>query len=453
MAPRPPGPQSDLLEVMVDTATRSGGYGFLSFSIVLCGALYFSAEALTAVPDGFFRSPMIALAGVPLSVLAVFLGQASYPRVQNLKVYLAGSLTGAVCLAMFLLALPSEGIEGLLPRLPGQFVPLLLLLAATDLGTAFFLPDFATYRTTRASAAALLIPQLFLILAVRFSGAHAFLDPLSRLLGQPAAASVLSFGPPVLAALLLVLQLTIRRKERFLGGVFAGTALVAGFGSVLRTWLLPPETVDPVLFCALPLILSAGILAHWFTRLEHRVLYDPLLQIYGRTFCEQVLAGQSSLDTRPPFSIAMVDIDRFKRVNDTLGHPCGDRVLHRVAQTVRREVVPDGIVCRYGGEELAVFFPRKRLEQILPLLERVRAAVERTAVPWEQTEVRVTISCGAACRLRSGVPLAGIVSEADRALYRAKEQGRNRIVAAAETGQEPEKVPGPEDGTMHSRIE
>jgi diguanylate cyclase (GGDEF)-like protein len=161
--------------------------------------------------------------------------------------------------------------------------------------------------------------------------------------------------------------------------------------------------------------------------MEHRVAYDPLLHIYNREYCNRILAEQSSISTRPPLAIMMIDIDHFKQVNDTYGHQAGDRILFSVAQAVQKMVVPEGIVCRYGGEELIVFFPGRAGRDIVPCAQRLRALVEGTETTWKRHRIGVTVSIGLSDRKSPRQPLGHVVRAADKALYIAKENGRNQV--------------------------
>jgi diguanylate cyclase (GGDEF)-like protein len=123
----------------------------------------------------------------------------------------------------------------------------------------------------------------------------------------------------------------------------------------------------------------------------------------------------------------MIDIDHFKKVNDTYGHQAGDQVLHSVAQTILREVVPDGIACRYGGEEIAVFFPKKEAKEVAKVMEEVRAAIERTKVATRKKKLSVTVSIGVSHRGDVSQTIIDVIHAADKALYRAKGNGRNQV--------------------------
>ena len=130
-----------------------------------------------------------------------------------------------------------------------------------------------------------------------------------------------------------------------------------------------------------------------------------------------------------PALVLMADIDHFKRVNDTHGHPAGDQVLKVVAEALQDCVRPMDTVARYGGEEFAIILPNCPTAFGLTAAERIRAKVERRSITVAPgVEVRVTISIGGAFApqwVRSSAALW--VERADRQLYRAKVEGRNRV--------------------------
>ena len=166
---------------------------------------------------------------------------------------------------------------------------------------------------------------------------------------------------------------------------------------------------------------------HWFSRMDHRVSYDPLLQIYNREYCSKIISEQSALNSAPPFTVVMVDIDHFKNVNDTYGHQAGDEVLYTIAQTVSKGVGPQGIACRYGGEELAVFFPQQTSKTVVKIMEKVRLDIEKVVTKSGNKKISVTISCGVAQRDDNQQSVEVILQAADKALYRAKKGGRNQV--------------------------
>ncbi|MFW5775457.1 MAG: GGDEF domain-containing protein, partial [Chitinivibrionales bacterium] len=236
------------------------------------------------------------------------------------------------------------------------------------------------------------------------------------------------------AALIVVFSAARLREEFYLGATLAGTALFYAFGWASPLIFIDYAPFERMMFTAAAMYLVGGIMIHWFSRMEHRVSYDPLLHIYNRTFCAKIIEEQSSVSTSPPFGVAMVDIDHFKKVNDTHGHQAGDCVLYHVAQTISREVVPEGIVCRYGGEEIAIFFPRKRIEDIIKIMERVRKEVGQLRVHSGRKRLKVTVSCGISQREDRSQSIEKVIESADKALYRAKKGGRNQVKTARVRG-------------------
>ena len=131
-----------------------------------------------------------------------------------------------------------------------------------------------------------------------------------------------------------------------------------------------------------------------------------------------------------PLSLIMVDVDHFKKVNDTHGHVTGDKVLRGVAEILKKKV-RGGSAYRYGGEEMAVLLPKAAIEGAGQVAERLRAAIEAHKI----AGVKITASFGVAQYEPGFSDPPAFVEKADQALYRAKEMGRNRVVSA----------PGPED--------
>lgn len=130
-----------------------------------------------------------------------------------------------------------------------------------------------------------------------------------------------------------------------------------------------------------------------------------------------------------PLCVAMVDVDHFKKVNDTYGHGVGDRVLAAVAQTLRDSVRAVDRVARVGGEEFAILFPETRVEAAAAILERIREAVAAEKMTAGEGSFSVTVSCGVAQR-QSGESGEELLSRADDALYAAKAAGRNQVQVA-----------------------
>jgi diguanylate cyclase (GGDEF)-like protein len=161
-------------------------------------------------------------------------------------------------------------------------------------------------------------------------------------------------------------------------------------------------------------------------------LVDGLTSLGNRRRMDRDLEAtcQTATDADLPVAFAMIDVDHFKQFNDTHGHAAGDTALKTVAATIAANVREADVVYRYGGEEFSVLLPDTTAEIATLIAERIRLAVEAAVVPGEQSqpEGRLTISVGVTT---TGTKAAGELSErADRALYQAKQAGRNCIVAS-----------------------
>ena len=180
------------------------------------------------------------------------------------------------------------------------------------------------------------------------------------------------------------------------------------------------------------LLIVKGELEKKNAELERLAYYDTLTGLFNRRAILEKLDEWLSQVRRykDRLSVVMLDLDHFKRVNDTLGHRTGDRVLADVAGLMRRCVRQADFCGRYGGEEFLIILPRTDAAGAAIMAERLRAAVEGTPMRSPHgTTFKVTVSLGAAeCCDGDNEDL--IVGRADAALCRAKEQGRNRVEIA-----------------------
>ena len=129
-----------------------------------------------------------------------------------------------------------------------------------------------------------------------------------------------------------------------------------------------------------------------------------------------------------PVSMLMLDIDHFKRVNDTYGHVAGDRILEGLARVLEQTVRQGDRVCRYGGEEIGVILPETDMQTAVNAAERLRAAAEQAVFKDDSgQEIKITVSIGVAALPEQAATLPELVNMADAALYAAKEGGRNRV--------------------------
>lgn len=163
---------------------------------------------------------------------------------------------------------------------------------------------------------------------------------------------------------------------------------------------------------------------------------DPLTSLPNRRRLDEVLAAAWSgwQAERRPVSVLMIDIDHFKALNDAAGHPAGDACLKAVAAALATTCdVPDGLVCRWGGEEFLALLPDTDAARAADVARHAVAAIRELALPHEAAPCgRVTISIGAATAPMAEVGQDDLIARADRALYAAKRAGRDRVATAVE---------------------
>ncbi|HEX8628446.1 MAG TPA: diguanylate cyclase [Catenuloplanes sp.] len=170
---------------------------------------------------------------------------------------------------------------------------------------------------------------------------------------------------------------------------------------------------------------------------EKAAVTDGLTTLYNRRFLLEMLKLEADRSSRAqrPLSLAVIDLDHFKRVNDTHGHPVGDLVLVQAANQIRQVSRSSDIVARYGGEEFVILLPDTDETEAFELGERIRRALHRTPLRSPRgDDIRMTGSVGVAtARVDPGTGMLNterLVAEADRALYQAKAQGRDRTIVA-----------------------
>jgi diguanylate cyclase (GGDEF)-like protein len=168
--------------------------------------------------------------------------------------------------------------------------------------------------------------------------------------------------------------------------------------------------------------------------LEQRAMTDSLTGLYNRAY----LADRFLVELRRarnygfPMSVALFDIDRFKRINDRYGHPAGDAVLRKVASFLRERTRSTDAVVRYGGEEFAVLMATADSDVAFEQVDRIRTELEKMpiVIPGQAEPVQVTISGGVATYPQDGQTFTELIAVADAGLYHAKESGRNQISAS-----------------------
>lgn len=167
-------------------------------------------------------------------------------------------------------------------------------------------------------------------------------------------------------------------------------------------------------------------------RTQEQARTDPLTGFMNRRGMEEVLIREfaRSRRTATPLSVAMIDIDHFKKVNDEHGHEVGDLALVHLAKVAKAGVRDTDAVCRFGGEEFVVVFPGAASDGARFVVDRMRALIEKTPLVAGQVKLQIRFSAGVSELRSNDGSIAVLLKRADDALYEAKRAGRNRVVVA-----------------------
>ncbi|SDT31056.1 GGDEF domain-containing protein [Actinoplanes derwentensis] len=193
-------------------------------------------------------------------------------------------------------------------------------------------------------------------------------------------------------------------------------------------------------YAAAGVVLSALVMTRMWLLIQRQrwlAVTDGLTGLRTRRYFEETLATAIARNARArePFGVLLLDVDFFKKVNDTRGHGAGDRVLQELARRLLTVVRAGDVVARYGGEEFAVLLAHAGPAETRQVAERLRGTIAAEPIPTDDgPPLTITVSIGVAAGAVPGVPdnSAQLMLQADRCLYTAKEQGRDRVVAGPE---------------------
>ncbi|WP_017584750.1 sensor domain-containing diguanylate cyclase [Nocardiopsis ganjiahuensis] len=286
---------------------------------------------------------------------------------------------------------------------------------------------------------------------------------LAGISGSPDTQEVLISVDGVILALLCCAGFTVMNTIL----VFMGTRLSGGSDGVRTMWDREAFLVDSVELCvgvtvailaqlslfllviAVPpvLLLQRSLV---YQQLQTAARTDPKTGLLNAPTWEQEAAAEiaRARSTRGRAAVLIVDIDHFKRVNDSYGHLFGDQVLLGVATTIAQQLRQSDLLGRFGGEEFVVMLPGADTTEAWQAAERLRSQVGRMEIAVDDVQVSITISIGVAVVGDHGNDLVELLTAADLALYRAKETGRDRVCLPAGRPEVSGKIPGPREGEI-----
>ncbi len=260
----------------------------------------------------------------------------------------------------------------------------------------------------------------------------------------------LPLGAVILAASFLPICRVCRTsRARYLKLAWRALAfmIAAFFASYVALFATLPRDLSPVieymiagiLFSGAIFVLSVALLMDWTVKevarlaeREKEAILDPLTGLFNRRYFNERLKEECARACREGGScgVLMIDLDRFKPINDTHGHQVGDLVLSNLATVLQEQTRQGEVLARIGGEEFALLSPGVYLDELDPLSHRIIQAARSTRTrAGRDSDIRVTVSVGAAALIPGETPEA-LLARADKALYQAKHGGRDRFVVS-----------------------
>jgi diguanylate cyclase (GGDEF)-like protein/putative nucleotidyltransferase with HDIG domain len=401
-----------------------------------------SAESARAGEGRAKRRLLPFGATVYLAVVGAAAAVVTLPAIQNLSLETPGwttflILTGCAAVAQLFTVRTKRNyayhatgvflVAGAL-LLPAALVALMPL--------ALRAPDWARRRVSSAVQAFNVAAYTLAVLAA-WEGAHLARDVVDGQNTQAAAAGFVAMAllVAVQAAISAPMVALLRRCSILDTGIFSTHGLttelvLAALGvAVAGLWTGDPWLVP---FALAPLLVVQRSLV--VPKLEEEARIDPKTGLFNARHFNTALEGEFGRAQRfvRPLSVLMADLDLLREVNNTHGHLAGDAALEAVAQVLQRELREYDIPARFGGEEFAILLPETGVDEAAEIAERIRCAVSAAEIVVDTAPepIHITTSIGVAAYPMHGDSGTGLVHQADVAVYRAKVQGRNRVVVA-----------------------
>lgn len=349
-----------------------------------------------------------------LSFTAMILSYIIYPRVYNPKLSI---VTASISVASIILLYESYYASQY--SSPNVILYFLLLYNAIIILITAYLPQLINIRSNKIIIIISILLEISLSMLIFFN----VFDPLIlNIFTDHAILLLIAF---ILFVITLIPSLLKESNSFHTGGILSSLSLLILL-SFINTAVFSVPSWESYIFIAMPSSLIIGISVNWISRISHMAFYDPLLRIYNRSYANKIINGEIQIDAGN-MAIIMIDIDHFKKINDRYGHPFGDKILINTSKILSHALIPDGILCRYGGEEFIVFMKYSNKKALRAKLDSILKRIEKSRVKYGKKSVSVTVSAGICTVTDNSIDITERINTADRALYRSKENGRNRI--------------------------
>ncbi|MBP7792028.1 MAG: GGDEF domain-containing protein [Candidatus Goldbacteria bacterium] len=396
----------------------------VSFLIIMFFQFFYRDSMAAIYKKINFEILMLMLMSIVFLVAMV-----SYPKIYKFKMLLSAFVLGAFIINFIILDInmPSSlKIMGLLNphtksiKIPDNFA-LKFLLTLLNLNFLFIIisNSYVTYNTGKTVSWTILAVNLVLYQSI------VMLMPL-----KPVPEFVVFFNKYNLSINIFLLLLIVLfsffniEEEHNYGSIIVALSLIVFYCNLQINYIGKLKLMMPIM----SVLLIWGMFAHWITCLQHKAHYDPLLKIYNRQYMNSIADGLIDVKLGNKFSVLMCDIDHFKEVNDNYGHMAGDEVLYRVAQIIREASLPEGVACRYGGEEIIIFLRDKTGDDAYSRAEKIRKTIKKTSMKFKSKTIKVTMSIGVASTKNGISDIHKVIKRADENVYKAKKAGRDKVV-------------------------
>jgi diguanylate cyclase (GGDEF)-like protein len=367
-----------------------------------------------------------------LSAAVFLVARISYPKIYKFKILLSGYVLVAIIINFFIMNTPTpasyggfnlnfygKALEIVQPRGGNFAFRFLFTLLNLNLLIVILASAYVNYNAGKNSSwAAFGINILIYLLVLAVIPAGKKSPFVYGFLQTHVLVNCIITGLTVIFSLFTI------EEEHNYGSIIVALSIMSLYCELFS------QNIGQVKFLlpAMEIIIIWGMFAHWVNCLHHKAHYDPLLKIYNRQYMDNIIHGIADVRLGKKLSVMMCDIDHFKKVNDTYGHAAGDAVLFSIAQIIRDTALPEGVVCRYGGEEIIVFLRDKTGEEAKSKGEKIRKAVKAASVKYKSKNIKVTMSIGVASTKNGLEDFEKIIKKADDCVYKAKKTGRDKVV-------------------------